>query len=145
MTIRIKPIKQTKRVIVAMPREMMRHRQGIENGLYIVGDVVGNRVKQLIEQGPKTGRIYRFHGRDHQASAPSEPPANRSGRLVKSYNYNVHGPFQMEVGESAPYAGFLEDGTGRMKPRLHMIRAINDTQGDVVRIFYDEVEKVRNK
>lgn len=145
MTIRIKPMKQAKRVIVGMPRELMRHQKGIENGLYVIGDVVGKRVKELLVQGPKTGRIYRFRGQDHQASAPGEAPATRTGRLVKSFNYNVHGPFQMEVGESAPYAGFLEDGTGKMKPRPHVIRAITETQGDAVRIFYDEVEKVRSK
>ena len=143
MTIRVKPIKSTKHVIVSVPREVLRHQRGIENGLYLVGDVVGRRTKQLIEEGPKTGRVYRFRGMDHQASAPGEAPANRSGRLVKSFNYNVHGPLQMEVGESAPYAGFLEDGTGRMKPRPHLIRAINETQGDVVRILHDEVGKVR--
>lgn len=143
MTIRVKPIKSTRRVIVGMTREIHAHRQGIENGLYVVGDIVGTRVNQLIKTGPKTGRVYRIRGRDHQASAPGEAPANLTGKLAKSYNANVHGPFSMEVGESAPYAGFLEDGTRKIQPRPHMIRAINETQGDVVRIFYDEVGKVR--
>lgn len=143
--IRLKPIKSTKRVIVGMTRELHQHQQGIENGLHVIGDIVVRRVAQLIEEGPKTGRVYRLRGRDHQASAPGEAPANRTGRLVKSGNYNVHGPFQMEVGESAPYANFLEDGTGRMKPRPHMIRAITETQGDAVRVLYDEVAKVRDK
>ena len=145
MTIRIKPIKSTKRVLIAMSREVHQHRQGIENGLHVIGDIVGRRVGELIVQGPKTGRVYRIRGRDHQASAPGEAPANLTGRLAKSYNYDVHGPFQMTVGESAPYAGFLEDGTGKMKPRPHMIRAITETQGDAVRVLYDEVEKVRDR
>lgn len=142
MTIRVKPIKSTKRVIVGMTQSVHRHQQAIQNGLHVVGDLVGRRNRQLIRQGPKTGRVYRINGRLHQASAPGEAPANLSGRLAKSYNYNVHGPSQMEVGQSAPYAGFLEDGTGRIRPRPNMIRAINDTQGDVVRAFYDEIEKV---
>lgn len=145
MTIRIKPIKDAKKVIVGMTREYHKHQRGIENGLYVIGDLVGNRVKQLIKQGPKTGRVYRIRGANHQASAPGEAPANLTGRLAKSYNYNVHGPFQMEVGESAPYAGFLEDGTRKIKPRPHMIRAINETQGDAVRVFHDEVNKVIRK
>lgn len=145
MTIRIKPIRDTKRVLISVPRGTLNHKQSIQNALHLIGDVVGNRVKQLIEQGPKTGRIYRFRGRDHRASAPGEAPANRSGQLAKSFNYNVHGPFQMEIGESAPYAGFLEDGTRKMKPRPHFFRAIEETQGDAVRILYDEVEKVRKK
>lgn len=145
MTIRIKAIKSTKRIIVDMPREIHKHQQGIENGLHVIGDIVGQRAGELIQQGPKTGRVYRIRGRDHQASAPGEAPATFSGRLAKSYNYNVHGPFQMTVGESAPYAGFLEDGTRKMKPRPHLIRAITETQGDAVRVLYDEVAKVRDK
>ena len=142
MTVRIKPIKSTKRVIVGMTRNVHRHQQGIQNALHVIGDVVGNRTGRLIKEGPKTGRVYRFRGRDHQASAPGQAPANRSGRLLKSFNYNVHGPYSMELGESVDYAGFLEDGTGRMRPRPHVIRAISDTQGDAVRAFYDETDKV---
>lgn len=141
MTIRVKPIKSTNRVIVGMTQNVHRHQQAIQSGLHVAGDLVGRRNRQLIRQGPKTGRIYRINGRSHQASAPGEPPANLTGRLAKSYNYNVHGPYQMEVGQSAPYAGFLEDGTGRIRPRPNVIRAINDTQGDVVRAFYDETDK----
>ena len=44
MTIRVKPIKSTKRVIVGMTKEVHAHRQGIENGLHVVGDIVGDRV-----------------------------------------------------------------------------------------------------
>ncbi len=145
MTIRVKASKSTKRVIVDMPRNIFRHQRGIQNALHVIGDVVGNRTGRLIKEGPKTGRVYRFRGRDQQASSPGEAPANRSGRLLRSFNYNVHGPYSMELGESAPYAGFLEDGTGRMKPRPHVIRAINETQGDAVRAFYDETHKVMKK
>lgn len=142
MTVRVKPIKSTKQVIVGMTRNVHRHQQGIENALYVIGAIVGKRNRKLIQEGPKTGRVYSFRGRQHQASAPGEAPANRSGRLMKSYNFNVHGPYNMEVGENAPYAGFLEDGTGRMRPRPHVIKAISLTQGDAVRAFYDETNKV---
>lgn len=145
MTIRIKPIKSAKKVIVGMTQEIHRHQQGIENALYVIGDIVGNRTSQLLKQGPKTGRIYRIRGRDHQASAPGEAPATLTGKTEKSFNYNVHGPFSMELGESSPWAGFLEDGTGKMKPRPHVIRAITETQGDAVRAFYDETNKVIDK
>ena len=59
MTIRIKPIKSAKKVIVGMTQERHRHQQGIESALYVIGDIVGNRVGQLLKQGPKTGRVYR--------------------------------------------------------------------------------------
>ncbi len=141
-SIRVKALPSTKRVIIGIERLTELHQEAIEDGLYTVGRIVGNRVKELIKQPPKTGRVYRIRGRDHQASAPGEAPANLTGRLVKSYNYNVHGPYDMELGESAPYAGFLEDGTRKIEPRPHVIRAINEKQGDVVNIFYDEFLKL---
>ncbi len=141
-SVRVKPLPSTNRVLVGVERLTEMHQKSIESALYVTGKIVGNRVAQLITQGPKTGRVYRIRGRDHQASAPKEPPANVTGRLVKSFNYNVHGPYEMELGESAPYAGFLEDGTSRIKPRPHVIRAINETQGEVVNIFYEEFRKV---
>jgi HK97 gp10 family phage protein len=142
MSIRIKPLSSARRVIVGIERLTKTHQQSIEDGLHVVGKIVGNRVKELITQGPKTGRVYRIRGRDHQASAPKEAPANLSGRLVKSFNYNVHGPYTMELGEDAEYAGFLEDGTRNIKPRPHVGRAVDETQGDVVNIFYDEFRKL---
>lgn len=143
MTIRIKPSRSSKRVIVGITQDIHNHRQGIENGLYKIGELLGGRIAALINKPPKTGRVYRIRGRNHQASAPGEAPANQTGKLVRSYNYNVHGPFQMEIGESVPYAGFLEEGTRRMKPRPHVLRAINETQGDAVNLFYSEVAKAR--
>ncbi len=121
------------------------HQQGIVSGLYTFGKILGNHVKQLIEEGPKTGRIYSFRGSPHQASAPGEAPANKSGTLVESYNYNVRGAYEMEVGESAPYAGFLEDGTTNIEPRPHFKRAIDDKQGDLVNILYSETDKELKK
>ena len=145
MTITIKATRKTREVLIDIPKHMRKHRQGLENALYEHGPEVIRETKRLIINGPKTGRIYTIRGARHQASAPGEAPANRTGKLAKSGNYNVHGPFQMEVGESVPYAGYLEDGTGKIKPRPHVIRAINETQGDAVRVFYDEVKKVRGK
>lgn len=139
--INIKPQKNTLLNLAKVHGQTLRHQEGIETALYTVGEIVGNRTKQLLTQGPKTGRVYRVRGVNIQASAPGEAPASRTGRLVRSYNYNVHGYRQMTVGEDAPYAGFLEDGTRNMKPRPHLIRAINETQGDVVNIMYQETNE----
>lgn len=45
--------------------------------------IKGNAIKKILT-GAKTGRIYRRRGVLHQASAPGEPPANDTGRLVQS-------------------------------------------------------------
>ncbi len=141
MTVRVKILPKSKRVIAGVENLLDIHRKTIENGLYTVGQILDKRVTKLITSPPKTGRVYRIRGLDHQASAPGEAPANLTGRLAASFNYNVHGFYQMEVGESAPYAAFLEEGTRNIAPRPHVIRAIDETQGDVVNIFYAEFRK----
>lgn len=71
------------------------------------------RVKKKLV-GERSGRIYIYEGREHQASAPGEPPAYRSGDLRKSITNsgvqwdgdNAFG----EVGSDMPYARILEYG-----------------------------------
>ena len=59
------------------------------------------------------------------ASKPGEPPRRRTGRLVRSLNYRVRRrPLGVSLGADAPYAGFLDEGTRRMKPRPFAMRAL---------------------
>ena len=44
------------------------------------------------------------------------------GVLKRSVDYIVRGGTQLEVGESAPYAKYLENGTERMAARPHVKR-----------------------
>lgn len=81
--------------------------------------------------GAKTGRIYRRpRGGSYQASAPSQPPAIRSGELLRSISQpkvGRSGRFLVGVLEiAALYAGFLERGTGRMAPRPFIGPAIRE-------------------
>jgi len=62
--------------------------------------------------GPRSGRVYRLGGRPHRASAPGEPPADRSGRLMRSLVVVAD-----RLASTAPYARYLEHGTARMAPR----------------------------
>lgn len=102
------------------------------------GIIVTEKLRYMIRNGPRTGRVYTFRGRKHQASAPGEVPANRTGRLAKSVGYLVSGHDDMQVGEEAEYAGYLENGTHnkdgslRMAPRPHLRVAVNETQTQVM-------------
>ena len=135
MSIRARVHPKSKRVMLDIPKHLRKHRTSIEQALYEIGKIVGNETDRLITTGTRTGRIYRFRGLRHQASAFGEPPATRSGRLARSYDYRVHGWHKMTVGEEADYAGFLERGTRFIKPRQHLILAINNKAGDTVKIF----------
>lgn len=99
-----------------------------------VGTLLVNKLQYMIRNGPRTGRVYTFRGRKHQASAPGEVPANRTGRLAKSVKYKATGHHTMVFGEEAEYAGYLENGTHnkdgslRMAPRPHLQVAVTEMQ-----------------
>lgn len=138
---RIYTNKRSKRVLVKFNKHEELHKQGIENALEDLGDIVGRENERIITTGARTGRLYRFNGRDHRASAPGQAPANRTGRLHKSYTYEAHGWQTMTIGEEADYAGFLENGTRRMAPRPHLIVAINATAAQAIELMYAQAIK----
>lgn len=109
-----------------------------------VGALLVNKLQYMIRNGPRTGRVYTFRGRKHQASAPGEVPANRTGRLAKSVRYEATGHHTLVFGEDAEYAGFLEHGTRNMAPRPHLRVAVNEMQTVTMQTlikFIDEAYK----
>ena len=109
-----------------------------------VGTLLTNKLQYMIRNGPRTGRVYTFRGRKHQASAPGEVPANRTGKLAKSVGYKATGHHTLVFGEEAEYAGWLENGTKKMKPRPHLQVAVNEMQTVTMQTlikFIDEAYK----
>lgn len=92
--------------------------------LYSIGKEMEKVVKDGIKNPPKTGRTYRYRGRRYRASAPGQYPANRSGNLRRSVEFNVEGKKFVKVGTDVEYGRFLEDGTRRMarRPFLELSR-----------------------
>jgi len=143
MTITIKVSKRAREVLIDIPKHLRKHRQGLENALYEHGPEVIRETCRLIINGPKTGRIYTIRGARHQASAPGEPPASRTGRLAASGDFRVRNWQEMTVGETAEYADFLENGTrGRIAPRPHLIRAVNSKARDLQVSILENVKAV---
>tara|TARA_R100000654_G_C2671999_1_gene126207 strand:+ start:520 stop:996 length:477 start_codon:yes stop_codon:yes gene_type:complete len=107
---------------------------GVETGLIKVSLSLQRRIKKKLDK-PGSGRVYKY-GKDnkgrHQASAPGEPPATRSGNLANSWTTaRRRGPVRYnkgieialrpaKVGGAAKYAWWLEYGTKRMKPRPYI-------------------------
>jgi HK97 gp10 family phage protein len=109
-----------------------------------VGNLLTNKLQYMIRNGPRTGRVYTFRGRKHQASAPGEVPANRTGKLAKSVGYEATGHHTLVFGEEAEYAGYLENGTKKMAPRPHLQVAVNEMQTVTMQTlikFIDEAYK----
>jgi HK97 gp10 family phage protein len=104
-------------------------------------DAYAAEMRRLVDEPPKTGRIYRLKdGRLHQASAPGEAPASRVGPtrlgygiLIKSITsvmfFGMGGRVEATVSIGAKYAGYLEYGTSKMRPRPFVFRAIERVNG----------------
>ena len=85
---------------------------------------VRNDIVSSMLSEPKTGTIYAFKKKTHQASAPGESPAVFRGRLIKALAYDIDGRshLTLELGAlaKASHAKYLEFGTDRMEPRLFL-------------------------
>lgn len=84
----------------------------IETAAEIEGDI-----KLRIQQGPKTGRVYRRGNVTHQASAPGESPASDTGGLIGSIQHERDGKLAASVLSRLDEATYLEFGTQRIAPR----------------------------
>lgn len=97
--------------------------------------------RDMVLDPNKTGRIYRWHGTKHQASAAGEAPANRSGTLLNSIQAKTNGT-TIVFGADAPYAKYLEmgtkneDGTNKMAARPYLEPSIEHVRSIVQQLFY---------
>lgn len=109
-----------------------RIRQGALQGVAEGIGIVEQRAVALIMNPPKTGRIYKRRGVEHQASAPGEAPASDTGTLVNARHTDLI-PDQLaaRLTFTARHALWLERGTRKMAPRPFAGRALMETKDDV--------------
>jgi HK97 gp10 family phage protein len=133
-------------------KNALRKTEKVRNEMRRELDEFGRDVKKTAKTNQilknKTGRIYRVYtgvgGRKlqsvrlHRASAPNEHPAVRSGLLWKSMYYKVISYNSVAIGNTAPYAKYLEFGTKKMGARKLVRRTILDQR----KIF---MSKARNR
>jgi len=81
---------------------------------------------------PKHGREYlRKGGVVHIASKAGQSPALDDGDYFDSFNYVFNSPHELEFGNQAEYAGYLEDGTETMEPRPGVLNAVKASAAKV--------------
>ena len=140
MSIRIKSDSKNKRTFITIDNMPGANSRAIRAALFEIGSESTKHLRRMVRTGDRSGRFYG----DHRASAPGEPPAARfNSRLTKSIRYNVRGDFQCEFGDTAPYGGFLEEGTRKMAARPHVKRTVIEKQRDVRDIFNRELDPKR--
>lgn len=92
----------------------------VADGVKAVAITVQSDVRKRLGS-PGTGRVYK----GHQASAPGEPPAVRTGTLRRSIQIDLSGLSNkrnpsVRVGTNLAYARYLEFGTRIMAARPFM-------------------------
>ena len=99
----------------------------IGKGLYASANLVAGDAKRSILEGGKSGRTYTRRTVTHRASAPGEPPASDTGRLVTSISAKLESKLSAVAiaGNSVvKYARMLEFGTSRMSARPFFLPAL---------------------
>ena len=82
-------------------------------------------VQRKLRRNTPSGEVYRVPNtnRLYRASAPGEPPANRTGSYANSWESRVRGE-EGFVGTKDKRGPWLELGTKRMAPRPHLEPAL---------------------
>lgn len=120
--------------------------KAIEQGLLKTAFLGVSLAQRSILKGPKTGRIYKLGRRVHQASAPGEPPANDTGRLVSSLRAEISTEaLTASLIAGTQYAIYLEFGTRRMEPRPFLRPAAEKATAPGIQMIIDELNKALRK
>ena len=107
---------------------LARVRAGANRGVAAWIGLVEQRAVDLINNPPKTGRVYTRRGVKHQASAPGEPPATDFGTLVNARRIDLMPERSAaRLTFTAAHAPHLQFGTRKMAPRPFADRALNET------------------
>lgn len=92
----------------------------LSKALFSIAKKIESDAKLSIQNGRKTGRMYKRRTIMHRASAPGEAPASDTGRLVNSINGKLKGRLTAVIEATAAYARHLEYGTRKMAARPYM-------------------------
>lgn len=137
----MKVILKDNKMFIAIGRSRMKMERGLRNGLHEGGLIAKREAARLITEPPKTGIIYTIGGRRHQSSDEGEAPATFSGQLARSLNIKTISATQLIFSDKAPYSGYLEEGTVKMKPRPFLKTAAENTARDMVNALLKHTER----
>lgn len=119
-------------------------RQAAARAVLAATEAVRTEAVRLILNTPKSGRVYRRRGIEHQASAPGEAPASDTGTLVSRIHtdYSRIGELVGVVRASAAHAPHLEYGTARIEPRPFMRPALVGVRATFRDLLQSELQGV---
>jgi len=141
MTFKFEPSQSNQKVFLQINNMSKLTRSGIRSAYFRLGNVLVDEARRSIQEGPKTGRLYRINNRLHRASASGQAPANLSGLLKRSIAYQQRSWNELHFGARAEYAPFLELGTRNMAQRPFLIRSIKHNQKNAISLFETEIKR----
>lgn len=145
MTVRIKEKKGNSKMFAMIEHSVENGDKAARTGLYRVGKMLTKKARDGIKQGPKTGNYYPYKGRRKRASSPGQFPANRSGELRRSIDFDIDGAHLMTFGANTEYAGYLEEGTENMIKRPYLIKVMRknrqETRNILSKAFDEEMKR----
>ena len=131
MEVSIKTDSQTKKVLIGIARLNGALKNAIRSGFQEMGTNLVRTAENSILNESKLGRWYpsgkinRLPRDNHRASAAGQTPALISGQYFEGLDYIPHGGMEIEFGNEAPHAEFLEDGTKNMDARPGLRNSID--------------------
>lgn len=109
-----------------------RVRKAAMRGVIRGTEDVRTEADSLMNESPRSGRVYTRRGVSHRASAPGEPPAPDTGRLRQSLRTEYNRELLMGTAiASTAYAQALEFGTSRIAPRPFMRPALANRKDEI--------------
>jgi hypothetical protein len=102
---------------------------------------INRDVKDAIQRGDKTGRVYQRGDITHRASAPGEAPATDTGTLVSSIYYEPQSGLLSMIGSRLAYAYYLEFGTMRIAPRPSWMPAVEANRDKFSRLVEEGLRR----
>jgi HK97 gp10 family phage protein len=121
MATRIQGLDRLNAKLRALPNQVA---QPVRNAIATAALTVQTEAQNSVRQ-PGRGRVYKRGSRTHQASAPGDPPASDTGRLLGSIETTLlDNGFAAEVGTGVAYGRHLEFGTSKIAPRPWLFPAL---------------------
>jgi len=123
---------------ILLNKLIVKHQQNIKNSFANHGRRMSKLLQKTIKTGSRSGRVYTFRGQKYTASAPGEPPANRTGKLANSFgfqfNYDEMNVFSTAfTKKNKPYPLFLEGGTVKMDARPYFAVTLEKHHNELIR------------
>jgi HK97 gp10 family phage protein len=116
----------------------------INKAVFASAQQIRTEAIKSIQNGQKTGRLYKRRTVSHRASAPGEAPASDTGRLVNSITaFNNGGGEAMTIAGRGTviYAAMLEFGTSKMGARPFMLPALEKSKAWITARLQDALRR----